>query len=94
MHVYLLIPAKQWHFRAYECKKKKHVTKKKSYGIISLSENQSPSRTKRPERKSSSLVIIILISAGGVITLALLMLICGAIRKFRFSSNVNGNDHE
>lgn len=56
-------------------------------------ENQPPSRTKRPERESSSLVTIILLSTGGVITLALLMLIGGAIRRFHFITNVNENDH-
>lgn len=88
MHVYFFIPAKQWHFRAYKS------TKLKLNGILSLSENQPPSRTKRPERKSLSLITIIIISAGGVITMALLMMICGAIRRSRFTSSVNGNDHE
>lgn len=64
------------------------------YLLISLSENQPTFRTKRPERKSSSLVIIIIISAGGVITLALLMLICGITPRSRFTSIVTDNGHE
>lgn len=77
---------------------KKLVTKWKKNGIllpfdifIRKSTNIQNKTTRKRVLPWSSFIII---SAGGVITLALLMLICGITPRSRFTSIVTDNGHE